>query len=168
MIKTPSTILTRRYINSSTSYHSSNSKFFSQQPPVICSPLILLRHNSMSQKNNPVTDLASIPTISDCYKASRLHPTSPDAPTPPPSSILNAKISLVRTSITTLAVTSIVNAANQWLLGGGGVVSAPTRHQHHFRIFSTPKRMCLITESSSRTAQFTRPPAPRFSLNVAL
>lgn len=141
------------------------SSFFNQPPPNISS--LSFRHKSMSQKNSLITDLASIPTISDLYRASELQPSPPDAPTPPPSSILNAKISLVRASITTLAVTSIVNAANQTLLGGGGVVSAPAHHQRPFRILPPIKRMNLMV-SYSRTVQFTRPPAPRFSLNVAL
>lgn len=93
-----------------------------------------LCRTTMSKKHNSIADLASISTISDLYKASQLHPTASDITTPPPSSSLNAKISLVRTSITTLAVTSIVNAANQSLLGGGGVVSAqcPTLDHTNF------------------------------------
>ena len=108
-----------------------SSFFYSRHPSINSIKSIRsvhLRRKSMSP-NHDITELASISTISDLYKASRLHPTAPDTPTPPPSSILNSKISLVRTSITTLAVTSIVNAANQRLLGGGGVVSAPQHPQ---------------------------------------
>ena len=144
-----------------------SSLFYSQQPSIISISSVRLRYMSMSPNHDLITQLASISTISDLYKASRLQPTASDTPTPPPSSILNAKISLVRTSITTLAVTSIVNAANQSLLGGGGVVSAPQHHQLTFRVLSPPNSKCL-TVSFSRTVQFTRPQAARFSLNVAL
>lgn len=141
-IRTRIRIRIRRYIGAP-SCHNLHwlfpvpSSFFNQPRPNISS--LSFRHKSMSHGNSLITDLASIPTISDLYRASELQPSPPDAPTPSPSSILNAKISLVRASITTLAVTSIVNAANQTLLVA--VVS---------------------------TVQFTRPLAPRFSLNVAL
>lgn len=145
-----------------------SSLFYSQNPPIISISSVPVCYKSMSPSHDLITDLASISTISDLYKASQLQPTAPDTPTPPPSSILNAKISLVRTSITTLAVTSIVNAANQSLLGGGGVVSAPQRRQLIFRVPSSPNSICLIVVLCSRTVQFTRPPAARFSLNAVL
>lgn len=74
----------------------------------------------MSQKFHPIIEISSIPTISDIYKSSGLNPSPAYFP---PSSTLNSKVSIVQASITNLAVTSIVNAANKSLLGGGGVVS---------------------------------------------
>ena len=62
-----------------------------------------------------------IPTLSDNYKQGKLQPLK-DGTTIAPSGTINSQISMLRTSIISLEVTAIVNAANSSLRGGGGVV----------------------------------------------